>query len=92
MTQEDDGGKLGECAVRTPNEFWIALHELAMATAAEGANGEERKQSILQTFQEMPPVAQQEVYFELVELTRFLPEVRFLVSMPPEEVAHARTA
>lgn len=78
--------------MRSPNEFWIVLHELAAATAAEGSTRDERKESILQTFQEMPPVAQQEVFRELVEMARFLPEVRFLVSMSPEDFRSSRTA
>jgi hypothetical protein len=61
--------------MRTPNEFWIALHELSHAMRQEGKSTAERKMNILQTLSEMPPVARREVECELAELMIFLPEV-----------------
>ena len=61
--------------MRTPNEFWIALHELSRAMRQEGRTTAERKQNILLTLQEMPPVARREVEGELAELMVFLPDV-----------------
>src|SRR5688572_18613398 len=65
----------GTRTMRTPNEFWIALHDLAQAVAAEGKSAAERKRNIVQSFQEMPPVAQREVAAELAQLMILLPEV-----------------
>jgi hypothetical protein len=61
--------------MRTPNEFWIALHELSHAMRQEGKTTAERKLNILETLQEMPPVARREVESELAELMVSLPEV-----------------
>ena len=58
-----------------PNEFWLCMHELARAVYSEGATDEERRKNILQSLNEMPPMAQKQVVAELVELLTFLPDL-----------------
>ena len=61
--------------MRTPNEFWLCLHELARAIDAEGRDDEERRANIVATLQQMHPLARSEVISELVGLLTFLPDL-----------------
>jgi len=61
--------------MRTPNEFWLCLHQLARAIDAEGATDEERRTNILASLEQMPSIARGQVLTELVELLTFLPDL-----------------
>jgi hypothetical protein len=61
--------------MRSPNEFWLCLHELARAIDAEGGSDEERRAHIVATLEQMHPVARTQVVVELVELMTFLPDL-----------------
>ena len=61
--------------MRTPNEFWLCLHELARAIDAEGRSDEERRANIVNSLSEMPAIARGQVLGELVELMTFLPDL-----------------
>jgi hypothetical protein len=61
--------------MRTPNEFWLSLHELARAIDAEGTTNEERRANILASLEQMPSIARGQVLSELVELLTFLPDL-----------------
>jgi hypothetical protein len=61
--------------MRSPNEFWLCLHELARAIDAEGRTDEERRANIVASLQQMPSIARMQVSNELIELLTFLPEL-----------------
>lgn len=61
--------------MRTPNEFWLCLHELARAIDAEGRTDEDRRANIVASLEQMHPVARTQVISELVELMTFLPDL-----------------
>jgi len=61
--------------MRTPNEFWLCLHELARAIDAEGRTDEERRSNIVASLEQMPPIARSQVMSELIELLTFVPEL-----------------
>jgi len=61
--------------MRTPNEFWLCLHELARAVDCEGRTNEERRTNIIACLDAMPPIARNQVLNELEELLAFLPEL-----------------
>ena len=69
----------GAFAMRSPNEFWIALHDLTTATHAEGDSLDQRQRNIYYTLVQMPPIAQQEVLDELAEMAMLLPELRLYI-------------
>ena len=47
--------------MKTPNEFWLCLHQFADAYGAEGADSRQRAESVLQQFRLMPAIARREV-------------------------------
>jgi len=61
--------------MRTPNEFWLCLHELARAIDVEGRTDEERRANIVASLQQMPAIARGQVLTELIELLTFLPDL-----------------
>jgi len=61
--------------MRTPNEFWLCLHELARAIDAEGRTEEERRSNIVASLEQMPAIARGQVLNELIELLTFLPDL-----------------
>ena len=61
--------------MKSPNEFWLCLHDLGRAVRSEGQTGEEQMVNVLDTFRDMPALAQREVILDLSELLAFLPEV-----------------
>lgn len=61
--------------MRSPNEFWLCLHELSRAYEAEGATPRERTDSILAQFLRMPPIAQREVLDGFWPLAQYLPDI-----------------
>jgi len=70
----------GAFAMRSPNEFWIALHDLTTATHAEGDSLDQRQRNIYYTLVQMPPIAQQEVLDELAENGQVPPRIATLHS------------
>jgi hypothetical protein len=61
--------------MRTPNEFWLCLHELARAIDAEGRNDDERRANIVASLEQMPATVRGQVVSELIELMNFLPDL-----------------
>jgi len=61
--------------VKTPNEFWLCLHELSCAKEAEGSTIAERHANIVESFHKMPPVAQQQSLDELLDLESSLQDL-----------------
>jgi hypothetical protein len=51
--------------MRTPNEFWLALHALAEAYTMEGRTSEERVANIVAEFRDLPPAVRRSVLAEL---------------------------
>ena len=54
--------------MRTPNEFWLALHALAEAYAMEGSTSEERTANIVAEFRALPPAVRRSVLAELGQI------------------------
>jgi hypothetical protein len=77
--------------VKTPNEFWLTLHELAQTTECEGATDAERIANILELFRRMPPVAREQVRDELLDLLSFLPDLYSGVAAETPESPPRRT-
>jgi hypothetical protein len=71
----------------TPNEFWLALHELVQAVEAEGRTRPERINNTVETFRKMAKPAQRQILNEMVEAVTFLQELypRALVSVGESE-------
>jgi len=62
--------------MKSPNEFWLRLHDLSEAYLAEGLTPNERTDNIVNQFREMPPIAQREVLGDLIQLAGRLPDLR----------------
>ena len=63
--------------MRTPNGFWLCVHELARAFDDEGRT-DERRRNIVDSLSQMPAIARGRVMAELVELVElltFLPDL-----------------
>ncbi len=52
-----------------PNEFWLQLHQFALAYEAEGLTPEDRLQAILAQFRQMPLVVQKSLLVELLTVS-----------------------
>jgi hypothetical protein len=61
--------------MKAPNEFWLELHALSSAYAAEGATAQERAEEILSQFGMMPAVARRELLEDFWPLANHLPEL-----------------
>ena len=61
--------------MKSPNEFWLALHALSSAYTLEGGTPEERADQILAQFAMMPPIARRELLNELWPLASQLPTI-----------------
>jgi hypothetical protein len=61
--------------MRSPNEFWMRLHELSRAYDAEGETSHKRQENIVSTFEEMPRIAQHEVFAEMARIMTSLQEI-----------------
>src|SRR5688572_8946808 len=48
-------------AMKSPNEFWLHLHELSSAYEAEGKSPQERHEAIVNQLRRMPSIARSEV-------------------------------
>ncbi len=74
--------------MRSPNEFWLRLHELARAIDAEGRTDEERRANIVASLEQMPAIARGQVLSELIELLTFLPELypHVIVAAPKRQI------
>jgi hypothetical protein len=64
----DVAGSLECSTMRTPNEFWLCLHELSTAKDAEGTTIAERQANIVNSFRKMPPLARQQSLDELIDM------------------------
>jgi hypothetical protein len=81
--------------MKAPNEFWLDLHALSSAYAAEGATPQERADEILAQFVKMPAIARRELLEDFWPLANYLPELygrvlaahRSAESKPPVERA-----
>lgn len=47
--------------MKSPNEFWLHLHELSSAYEAEGKTPQERREAILDQLRRMPSIARREI-------------------------------
>ena len=65
--------------MRSPNEFWLCLHQLAESYESEGLTPEERAAKITQQFATMPRIAQQQVRDRLAHLALALPDLYPLI-------------
>ena len=74
----------------SPNEFWLNLHRLSVAYDAEGSTIKERTANICGQFEQMPPVAQQEVLEELRRLAVHLPELYPVIAAAAHDGCPAR--
>ncbi len=52
----------------TPNEFWLALHNLAEAYDAEGFTAQERSRNVMDQLRRMPPSARRQVLSDMQQL------------------------
>ncbi len=59
----------------TPNEFWLALHELAAAYDAEGSTEGEREQNIMHQLQRMPPAVQRQLLADMQRIAAHVDEL-----------------
>lgn len=78
--------------MKSPNEFWLCLHELAEAYQAEAQSQAERHETIVQCFQQMPNVAKREVMAEFVELLTFLPDLYPHIINEPKQTPSSKTS
>jgi hypothetical protein len=58
-----------------PNEFWICLHRVSVAYAAEGATPDERLANIMSQFRQMPAIARRELLADFALIARNLPDL-----------------
>lgn len=61
--------------MRTPNEFWLQVHNLLEAYDAEGPTPDERAASITDELLRSPPIVQREMLSELALLVTYLPDL-----------------
>jgi hypothetical protein len=66
--------------VISPNEFWLHLHILAEAYAAEGSTHDKRVENIAEQFHKMPRVTQRELVADLTMLMGACPDLYGLVA------------
>jgi hypothetical protein len=64
----------------TPNDFWLALHQLAQAYDAAGLTPDERATRIVEQFRDMPAIAQREVLGDLLRVITHCPDLYPLVA------------
>lgn len=46
-------------------DFWLNVHELSLCLDEEGETGDERRANIMESLEDMPPMARQELLREL---------------------------
>lgn len=73
--------------MKTPNEFWLALHEMVQAAELEGSSSDERVLNVVQAFQKMPRPTQREILSEMVAAVTFLQELYPRVLVAADESA-----
>jgi hypothetical protein len=61
--------------MRSPNEFWLSLHNLAEAYDAEGLTADERTANILEELRKMPPMARRQVLLDMQRITTHLDDL-----------------
>jgi len=57
------------------NEFWLAVHRLAVAYEGEGLTPAERATNIVEQFRAMPALAQREFLIDLFEIVTHCPDL-----------------
>jgi len=77
--------------MNTPNEFWLEVHRLSAAYAAEGLTSEERADNIVEQFRRMPRIARQETLNELVNIITHCPDI-YTIAMAARNTAEAPAA
>ena len=80
--------------MKSPNTFWLALHELAEAYDSEGLNPDERARNIADQYQEMPHIAQREVLADLLRIALHVPDLCSVIlaaANQSDEAANAQT-
>ena len=86
--------------MHSQHEFWMRLHELSRAYDAEAETSHKRLENIVADFEEMPRVAQRQVFADLARLITSLqelyPEVVEVLAeaktSPPSPQQHGRSA
>jgi hypothetical protein len=73
--------------VIAPNEFWLHLHLLAEAYAAEGTSAEARAANIVAQLENMPRPTQRVLLADLVQLVTHCPD---LYSLAVEAVSDGK--
>jgi len=82
-------------AMITPNEFWLAVHQLAEAYDSEGPTMDERAENIADEFDRLPFVTQRELLQNLLRIAAYLPDLcprlvpRLRFAAPAEQTASA---
>ena len=66
--------------MKSDNDFWIRLNQLADAYKDRGLSSQERAASVLAQFEEMPHLAQREVLDSLHRLAYQLPDLYTVVA------------
>jgi hypothetical protein len=61
--------------MHSPHEFWMRLHELSRAYDAEGETAHKRQENIIANFEDMPHIAQHEIFAELARIMTSLQEL-----------------
>jgi hypothetical protein len=61
--------------MKSPNEFWLALHTLSTAYRGEGLTQQERTDEILAQFMMMPPIARRELLDDFWPLAQNMAEI-----------------
>ena len=61
--------------MHSPHEFWMRLYELSRAYDAEGETSHKRLENIVDDFEEMPRLAQRQVFGELARVMTSLQEL-----------------
>jgi hypothetical protein len=56
-------------------EFWPLLHQLSEAYEQQGLTADERMQSQLRTFREMPPTVRRQLLADIFRLSMDLPDL-----------------
>jgi len=75
--------------MHSPHEFWMRLYELSRAYDAEADTAQKRLESIVSDFEDMPRVAQHEVF---AEMARVMTSLQELYPEIVEVLAEAKTS
>lgn len=77
--------------MKTPNEFWLCLHQFADAYGAEGDTSRQRAENILEQFRHMPTIARRELLADFALIAVNLTDLyRGSVAVHNEAELHAK--